>query len=336
MKIAFLGNFRESYTSETHYLKTLRKLGCEVFPLQEGTDNIHQVMSRAIKMDMLFWVHTHGWNTEGMREALQILKEQNIPTIGYHLDLWMGIAREKDLQTDPYWDIDYFFSVDKLMVDFLNSREDMPKAFYLPAGVFEDECYIAPREEWRHDIVFVGSKRYHPEWKYRTELINWLEATYGNKFALYGRDGRGIIRGHELNQLYSSSKIVIGDTLCKNFNYPYYLSDRIFETMGRGGFIIHPYIEGLETLYNTQEYTSSKRHETNTDNAHLITYPFNNFDYLKYLIDYYLDNDKEREAIRKRGYEYTKKHHTYTNRLNYLLETIQNERENKPTHNTNS
>lgn len=334
MKIAFLGNFNVDYTSESHYIKTLRKLGHEVYPLQEGVDQIETILDRASKMEMFLWVHTHGWHTKGMAEGLEILKERGIPTVGYHLDLWKGLKREIDLESDPYWKIEYFFSVDNLMVDYLNSRDDLPKAFYLPAGVFEDECYIGTKNtRYMHDVIFVGSKAYHPEWPYRPQLIEWLEKTYGSRFALYGRDGKGIIRGEQLNDLYASAKVVVGDTLCKNFDYPFYLSDRIFETTGRGGFIIHPYIHGISDLFALPEYqfnAKGKQLDTfDTSKAEIITYPFNEFEYLKYLIDYYIKNDEERESIRLRGFQKTKLNHTYTNRLNYLVQTIQNEKLSK-------
>lgn len=331
MKIAFLGNFKVPYTSENHYLRTLRKLGHEVMPLQEGIDDIQTILSRATKMDMFFWVHTHGWHTEGMREGLSILKDKGIPTVGYHLDLWLGIKRQKDLETDPYWDIDYFFSVDKLMVDFLNSREDMPKAFYLPAGVFEDECYIGEYDKSvAHDIIFVGSRAYHPEWSYREKLISWLEKTYGNKFALYGRDGLGVKRGDDLNRLYASSKIVVGDTLCQGFNYPYYLSDRVFETTGRGGFMIHPFIEGLQDLFNLSDYLKDEKgHYRKNEGREIVAYPFNDFEYLKYAIDYFLKNEAEREKVRQAGHIKTRLHHTYTSRLKYLIDTVKDEQSRK-------
>ncbi len=329
MKITFLGNFKADFSSESHYLKTLRKLGHEVYPLQEGVDKVEVILEKAVKYsDMFFWVHTHNWATEGMAEALEIMKEKGIPTVGYHLDLWLGIEREKDLETDPYWNIEHFFTVDKVMADMMNGRKDLPKAYYLPAGVYEDECYMAEfNPQYAHDVVFVGSRRYHPEWQYRPTLVNWLSQVYGKRFAHYGGDGRGVIRGDKLNQLYRSSKIVIGDTLCKDFSYPYYLSDRIFETTGRGGFIIHPWIEGIKKLYRTQEPIAtpdSGYHGTimNTFEAEIISYPFGNFAYLKYLIDYYIENNEEREAIRLKGHQRTKKDHTYTNRLKYILEKI--------------
>lgn len=332
MKIAFLGNFSVDYCSEVHYLKTLRKLGHEVITIQEGADSImgELLEKELLDCDIFFWVHTHGWKTQGLGYALDKIKGMGIPVVGYHLDLWMGIERQKDLENDSYWKwMDYFFSVDQLMVNYLNSKEDMPKAFFLRAGVFEDECYIAEKKaEYKHDVIFVGSRGYHKEWPYREKLISWLETTYGKRFAHYGGGGLPTKRGSELNALYASAKIIIGDTLCKNFDYPYYLSDRIFETTGRGGFIIHPYITGIEMSFKLGDKDDSGLHYLK-DTREIATYKFNNFDYLKYQIDYFLKNEEEREWIRLRGHERTKRDHTYTNRLTEILNIVQNEKESK-------
>jgi hypothetical protein len=220
------------------------------------------------------------------------------------------------LETDPYWTIDYFFCTDKLMVEYLNSKEGKPKSFYLPAGVFEDECYFGEkRPELEQDVVFVGSRGYHPEWVYRPQLIEWLEATYGNRFTQWGGGGKGTIRGKDLNDLYASAKIVVGDTLCKGFNYPYYFSDRLFEATKKSAFMIFPYIKGIEDNFKIEG-----------SDRELITYKFGDFEGLKRTIDYYLDNEAERELIKLRGNLRARTDHTYTKRLQYLLETIQNER----------
>jgi hypothetical protein len=302
-------------------------MGHEVYSLQENQVTAEQVKDIALKCDMLFWVHTHGWGIEGTKEVLAIIKKAGIPTVGYHLDLWLGIEREKDLENDPYWNIDYFFSVDRLMVDYLNERENMPQAFFLPAGVFKDETFMLPSvNQFKHDIVFTGSRNYHREWPYRSQLISWLENTYGDRFKHYDHSHIPKMRGARLNELYGQTKVVIGDTLCKNFDYPWYLSDRLFEVTGRGGFMIHPYIEGIETMFNTQNYTFNdlnvEHHPVDTHKAEIITYPFGDFEKLKYLIDYYVQNDEEREAIRFRGHHRTKADHTYTNRLTEILNTI--------------
>lgn len=318
-KICFIGNFEVDYSSESHYLKTLEKLGYEVMPLQENQTtitNIDRLFSDQ-NCDMLFWVHTHNWSIPSgdvksmtMEDLLRKLKVSGIPAVGYHLDLWKGLEREKDLETDPYWNIEYFFTCDKLFVDDLKAKGI--KAYFLPAGVFEDECYIGDiKEEFKHDVIFVGSRGYHSEWPYRGQLIEWLEKTYGSRFAQYGGGGKGTIRGKDLNNLYASSKIVIGDTLCKNFDYPFYSSDRLWETIGRGGFLIYPKIYGLGKHF--------------TDKKEVIYYPYNDFEYLKYAIDYFLEHDQEREKIRIAGFERCKREGTYTQRLEFILDVIENE-----------
>lgn len=327
MKIAFLGNFRVDYTSETHYLKTLQRLGHEVIAIQEGSAelavNKESFFKNLATIDMFFWVHTHGWKTEGLSKVMQIIRTNNIPVVGYHLDLWKGLKREKDLETDDYWKyLTHFFTCDKLFIPDLEERGI--KAYFLPAGVFQDECYLGDwKEYYNYDVIFVGSKTYHPEWPYRTQLINWLEKKYGKRFALFGMQGvnKAQIRGKELNNLYASAKIIIGDTLCKGFDYPYYLSDRIFETTGRGGFIIHPYIKGIEDLFNLGLYTADGK-GFRAEGRELVTYKFNNFDYLEYSIDYFLKHEDEREMIKLAGHERTKKDHTYKSRMWFIINTL--------------
>ena len=307
MIITFVGNFYVDYTSETHHANTLESLGHTVHRLQEGKANSSDILRHAIESDLLVWVHTHGWNTpvqQGYKvsDIFKALKERNIPTMTYHLDLWFGIGREKDLEQDDFYKtIGRFFTVDKLMADWFNENTEV-KGHYLQAGVYEPECYIAiPAKSWPNKTVgFVGSRGYHPEWQYRPQLIDWLKEKYGDRFVHYGNDGLGVVRGKDLNQLYSELSVVVGDSLCLNFDYPYYWSDRVYETMGRGGFIIHPYIKGMEEHF--------------TDKEHLVFYEYGNFGQLKKLIDYYLEHEEEREKIRIAGHEHVKKNHTYTNR----------------------
>lgn len=323
MRIAFLGNFQVDYTSETHHKKSLEALGHQVVPLQEGSVNALQVWQEAINSDMFVWVHTHGWKTStvgkfSMESVLKDIKKDGIPSVTYHLDLWFGLDREKDLQTDSvYKDIEYFFTCDKQMAEWFN-RETNVKGRYLPAGVFQDEMNNPPKErEYKYDVAFVGSKGYHPEWPYRPKLINWLKQTYGDRFVHVGGDGEiGTTRGEELNKLYAETKVVVGDTLCLNFDYPHYWSDRLYETIGRGGFLIFPYIKGLE-----EEYTVDNSKGSN-DSFELVTYKYNDFEGLKESIDMFIELDSEREAIRQNGFKRTVKDHTYLSRWRTIIDEV--------------
>ena len=309
-QIVFLGNFNVSYTSESHHASSLESLGHRVIRLQEGVERSEIILKTALRADLFVWVHTHGWKTPGryaMDQVLRELKDAGKPTMTYHLDLWFGLERQRDLEQDNFYKtIGHFFTVDSLMADWFNSKTEV-KGHYLSAGVFGDECTYTPTKPER-DVIFVGSKSYHPEWEYRPKLINFLEESYPKNFTLYGREGVKSVRGQELNDLYASTKVVVGDTLCPDFNYPIFWSDRIYETLGRGGFLIHPYIKGLDREFK--------------DKKHVVFYEYGNLKQLKELIDYYLENDKEREEIRKAGHEFVKNNYTYKHRWETILKEL--------------
>lgn len=309
-KIVFLGNFRVEYTSETHHANTLESLGHKVIRLQESETKSEDILKSSIDCDLFIWIHTHGWRTPGkyeMGQVLRTLADYNIPTMTYHLDLWFGLQRQKDLNNHPvYKYIGHFFTVDKKMADWFNQKTKV-KGHYIPAGVYDKEC-IFKKVEIANDVIFVGSKKYHPEWQYRPKLIDWLSDNYQDNFKHYGSGGLQPIRGLKLNKLYWSTKVVVGDTLCINFKYPDYWSDRVYETMGRGGFIIHPHVSGMEREFE--------------DKKHLVFYEYGNFKQLKQLIDYYLEHDEEREAIRMAGHEWVKQNYTYKNRWQKILKEL--------------
>lgn len=304
MIISFLGNFGVDYSSESQYAKTLESMGHEVIKLQED-----QPITQTPDCDLFVWVHTHNWRSDGIEKLIKKYKGK-VPIVSYHLDLWFGLDRQKDLETDPFYKlIDHWFVTDKLMADWLNENTDV-KGYYLPAGVFEPEAIMLPKKNDVQDVIFVGSRGYHPEHPYRPLLIDWLKETYGEQFGHYSGEQEAIAlkRGLHLNQLYSDAKVVVGDTLCLGFNYPYYYSDRLYETTGRGGFLIMPYIKGIE-----DEFEIGKE---------IVTYTYGDFDGLKDIIDYYLTHDEEREKIRLAGYKRALKDHTYTKRWQKILETI--------------
>ena len=310
--IVFLGNFRVDYTTESHHVRSLESLGHTVIKLQETEAKGEEILTAARKSDLFVWVHTHGWKTPGnlnMSNVLKKLKIDGIPTMTYHLDLWLGLRRQRDLSTDPvYKDISHFFTVDSRMANWFNKKTSV-KGHYMPAGVYDKEASYKPVKKFEHEVIFVGSRKYHPEWTYRGQLIGYLEKTYGSKFEHWGNDGLGTVRGKKLNELYASSKIVVGDTLCPNFNYPDYWSDRVYETLGRGGFIIHPHVPGMENEF--------------VDKEHLVFYEYNNFGQLKSLIDYYSEHDEEREKIRLAGHKLVKEKYTYKNRWEHILKELE-------------
>lgn len=309
MKIAILGNFSYAHSTEQHHLQALTDLGHTVVPLQEGATTAGQLVSQARTADLLLWVHTHGWDTPGgITSALRELRRAGTPTIAYHLDLWRGIGREKDLTGGhPYLSaVRDFFTVDPGMADWLNTHTSV-RGHYLTAAVAHRECWTVPAPTQDLDVVFVGSHRYHPEWNYRATLLLKLTERYGARFHVIPGAGKAV-RGAELNRLYGRTKVVVGDTLCPGFDYPGYWSDRVYETLGRGGFLIHPRIPGMDVEFR--------------DGEHLVYYDYTDFDGLFARIDHYLAAPAERETIRASGHAEVHARHTYLHRWQTILETL--------------
>jgi len=278
--------------------------------LQETSVSADLILLQALQANVFVWVHTHGVRIAGsMTDTLKQLRESGVKTVAYHLDLYMGLERWREYATDPYLNgLEYFFTVDKHMSDWLNQNTDT-KGFYLPAGVFDKECSMLDAQRVKYDIIFTGSKKYHKEHSFRPQLIDFLRTVYGRRFIHIGNDGEiGPQRGLRLNQIYRNAKVVVGDTLQINFDYPYYFSDRLFEVPGRGGFSIFPGIQGVEDYYEP--------------NKEIVLYKHGDLNDLKQKIDYYLTHHDERETIRLSGFDRTKRDHTYINRWRTILETV--------------
>jgi hypothetical protein len=116
--VAVLGNHTYSFCTESDISWELENMGHLTIRLQEDADTTEEILDACIKnkVDLLIWVHTHDWVTPGhmgMEELLAKLKERNILTAGFHLDVFRGLAgRDEDIGVHPWWTQDYVFTVD--------------------------------------------------------------------------------------------------------------------------------------------------------------------------------------------------------------------------------
>lgn len=311
MRIFYVGNFTQSHCTEVHIAATLEDLGHDVIRIQENGGNEFWLdeMLEFYKFDLFLFTRT--WGETVKLKHLEYLKQKGIPTASYHLDLYIGLKREDGLDNDPFWRTEYVFTPD----GDKNSAEVFKRKginhFYIKPGVFKRECYFASKsDKYPLDVVFVGGGLTygHPEWPYRRQLVQWLMDTYKERYHKFGWPETST-RNADLNQLYADAKVVVGDSVClQNFTHTHYWSDRVYETLGRGGFIIHPFITGMDEEF--------------TDGQNIVFYKYGNFDELKSKIDYYLDNDSEREKIRTAGQEFVRNYATYNNRLQQVMEII--------------
>lgn len=306
MRIAYVGNFRPIHSTENHIAKTLEEMGHEVSRLQE--DNPPHVVPPGV--ELFLWTRT--WPGFVSNDMLNDLRYRNIPTASYHLDLYIGLGREGTLEKDPFWHTDYVFTPDGDPNSAKIFKRYNINHHWMPAAVYKKECKKGTfQQKFACDVAFVGTVwNYHPEWPYRSQLVDFLQREYGLRFRHYGQKGRPGVRNQDLNDLFASAKIIIGDSLCKNFTHEKYWSDRIYETTGRGGFIVHPNIRGLETQFQIP--------------AELVVYQFGEFEQLKGIIDFYLNNPEIREFVRVKAMKRTRRDHTYNNRMEEMLDVITN------------
>ena len=121
---------------------------------------------------------------------------------------------------------------------------------------------------------------------------------------MFPTPGRPGIRGKDLQDLYASVKVLIGDS-CLAGGIGRYWSDRVPETTGRGGFLIHPQVVGLEIQH-----------------PDLATYPLGDFAALDKLIDRYLRNPDQRAESATINRTHTLEVHTYQQRMRRLFEEV--------------
>lgn len=325
LTIAYLGNFQPSFephpwhqtpwSTETHVALSLESLGHRVVRLQEGEIRAVDVPARCreAQTDLFVWTQTFGLaETGGTNEErhgmLRQLRKDDIPSLGFHLDKWWDIqdGRGARIPTDAFFRCDLVATADSGGGRW---QKHGINAVYSPPAIYHAEAVSGTyRSEFASPIAFVGSWRgiYHPEWTHRAELLDFLRRRWLRQTGFWPRGPQ--IRGAALSDLYASVKVVIGDSCALPGSMHH--SDRAPETLGRGGFLLHPHIGGIEENY--------------TDGQHLRLWTMGNWDELDALIRYYLApaHEQERQRIAAAGQAHVRAHHTYRLRMERLLPIV--------------
>jgi hypothetical protein len=316
--IAYISNTRWPWCTETHVTQALTALGHTVTLLQEDRVTIADIEKAAIDSALLLYTRTWGnHDPDAMFALYEQLWGAGVRTASYHLDLYIGLEREATIPRDPFWYPERVFHPD-------GSAHAIGRLAYygvnhhpLPPAVAASECFPGTRRtEFAHDVIFVGSARpygHAADWPFRDQLVAALDQRYGPAgFAHYGPGGRRTVRNGidgdptALNDLYASARVVVGDTIDRDN----YVSDRLTETLGRGGLLVFPrsdivdqlgYIDGFHYLgYKPGDLTSAL---AAVDRALALS-------------------DTDRDIIRGAAIGQTFEHHTYTHRMATVLDVM--------------
>lgn len=313
IRVAYIGNFTQRHCTEVHVAAALEELGCAVDRLQENDVTHRDIAARGAEADLLLYTRTWGLPDPGaVIGVFRQLEARGVVTASFHLDLYLGLEREATLEGDPFWSTGLVLTPDGAPESEAEFARRGIRHIWSPPAVHGPECRSGRfRPQMAHDVTFVGSYPYpHPEWPYRNQLVEWLSATYGSRFRRYG-GGSTVVRNEPLNDLYASAKVVVGDS-CNPRRpdgtfHPRYWSDRLTETLGRGGFLVWPRIEGVEELGFE-------------DGVHFRVYDFGDLDGLRSIIDWYAARPEAARAIAAQGQAFVAANHTYRHRMAALLD----------------
>lgn len=288
-KIAIVGKFTNLHDEE-YIARSFEMLGCEVFRIPQHLNDfdIAQELAKN-KPDILLY---SKWTPQDKtwREILK-QKREGLKTVCWLFDLYFGYPREYQVRNASFFRSDYVFTTDGgHQVDFFNAGI---KHICIRQGIYKEECVRKRIKKAKYEVVFVGSE--NPLYMERNNILYKLAFDFNFKW--FGRKNTNEKRGMDLNDLYAETKIVVGDSVYS----PYYWSNRVVETLGRGGFLIHRDVPGLKDEY-----------------PDIVTYD-GTYEDLKKKIRYYLDNEMERREIIQKNFELVKKKYTMDKRCKELL-----------------
>ncbi len=195
---------------------------------------------------------------------------------------------------------DDFKNFDIIAVASQSYQEELKNAnidaIYIPQFTNTDKFYPDPKENLKTDILFVGSN-----WHDRTSLRYAIEE--GFDVSVYGYNWKGIIPDNMykgqyvpneiLNQYYSSAKIVLNDHR-PDMKKHGFINNRIYDATASGTLVISDYIKEIDDIYKGSVPMYKTKEE------------------LKHLLNYYLNNEEERQELAKKAQEITLKEFTNT------------------------
>ena len=121
---------------------------------------------------------------------------------------------------------------------------------------YDEKIYYPGKVIKDIDIVFMGNNygNQFPLGKVRIQMINYLRATYGSKFRVFGNiqsaDGNVNHSQHDEAAIYRRSKLAIN---LSHFNIQRYTSDRMLRILGCGVPCLTHNFEGLEKDFKPDE-----------------------------------------------------------------------------------
>ena len=255
----------------------------------------------------------YDWdNYKDLFDAVIVLRglKQYYPRLN-NLNLMWNISHPEMVDDDEYESFDYIFVASDYWASQLQDKLDVGVEPLLQC-TDTDFFFKEQVDEFRHDLLFVGNSR----GVYRKILKDLDLENFNNEdidLAVYGRAWekfipsqfiiQDYISNREVHKAYSSAKILLNDHW-EDMSELGFISNRLFDGFASEAFIISDTVEGMEGVFGDVAVTYSTPEE------------------LHELIDFYLENERERLNVIAQGREIVLKHHTFAKRAEFLIDFI--------------
>jgi hypothetical protein len=262
-RIAYIGNFAPARSTENALAYGLRQHGVQIVEIAQDSLTRENPVIWARKIARadyaaVLYTRTHSSTALDRRwtRAWRYLEEHGLATASYHLDVFVGLRRHGMGQpgkwADPLFTTGTVMTPDPALEEQITTGQTRHVWAPPAADMRDSDPDGTPDPELAGKVVFVGSlygtPSHHGQYPFRAELLGWLQATYRDRFYWYGNNtALGPRRGRDLWDIYASDCVIVGDSCfaATDGGRPYYWSDRIPETLGHGGLLLHPDVAGL-------------------------------------------------------------------------------------------
>lgn len=210
-----------------------------------------------------------------------------------HYHFWNDWIMEKNMY-------DAIFISNKDQISMWSEAFDCP-AYYLTHGCVVQDLVVD--EDHNYDLVFIGSHNNGNWYNDRYELIEKIKRD--NKLTIINEhdvEGRNIIWS-QMPAIYHSSKCVLD--ISHSWKAEGYASGRFFYTAGLGGCSITKRFPGCEDLYPKE----CKAYFDTPQEA-------------KELIDFYQNNKKEREEMKRNAWMWNRDNHHYKLKFEEIISKL--------------
>lgn len=181
--------------------------------------------------------------------------------------------------------------------DWVAGEDRTGKLVWLPQGF--DERKLPPSTTPTPaipPILFTGTVKGTGQG--REDWNRWMMERYPDRYIQVSG-----VYGPVLKNLVAGVKVLVAPDAPVTDRY---WSNRVYNNVGMGGFLLHPWSKGLSWQY--------------TPTTELMYY--NDREHLRYLIDWYLEDEAGRERVVRAGLEKTRTCHLYRHRLSTMFSVL--------------